>query len=131
MATYITLAIVDEVNACDCCGKQNLKSTVAMERDDGEVVYFGSVCATRHSGRDAAVIRAEAQAVFSKKVDAAKAEYKNHPARHALDALITQANRENIAPGKSYRNFLGDTVAADRQALFEINQKHGTFIQGT
>lgn len=40
------LAIVDDVNACDCCGKSNLQKTVAIENSEtGEVKYFGTTCA--------------------------------------------------------------------------------------
>lgn len=35
----------DEITVCDCCGKKNLKSTVALERADGEVVFYGRDCA--------------------------------------------------------------------------------------
>lgn len=35
----------DEITVCDCCGKKNLKATVALERADGEVVFYGSDCA--------------------------------------------------------------------------------------
>ncbi len=35
----------DEITVCDCCGKKNLKSTVALERADGDIVFYGSDCA--------------------------------------------------------------------------------------
>jgi hypothetical protein len=41
------LGIVDEVTTCDCCGKTRLARTVAMEREDGEVVHYGTTCAAR------------------------------------------------------------------------------------
>ena len=88
MTTYKTLAIVDDVHACDCCGKTDLKSTVAMERDDGEVLYFGSVCATRHSGRDSTTIKKEAREAYAAKTAAARAEFDQHPARIAYDVKI-------------------------------------------
>ena len=128
MATYKTLAIVDDVNTCDCCGKSDLKSTVAMEREDGEILHFGSVCATRHSGRDIAVIKNEAREAYAVKTAAARAEFERHPARVAYEVKIMQANRERIPPGRAFREYLGDTVAAERAARVEINAKYGVFL---
>ena len=45
MTTYTLLGTVEEINICDCCGKKNLKHTIALETEDGSVVYFGSDCA--------------------------------------------------------------------------------------
>lgn len=47
------LGITDERTECDCCGKVNLKCTVAIESTDadgngtGSIVYFGRDCASR------------------------------------------------------------------------------------
>jgi hypothetical protein len=128
MATYKTLAIVDDVNTCDCCGKTNLKLTVAMERDDGEVLHFGSVCATRHSGRDIAAIKSEAHNVYAAKTAEARAEFDRHPARIAYEVKIMQAIRAGIPAGRAFREYLGDTVAAERAARVTINAKYGVFL---
>lgn len=122
MATYTTLAIVDDVNACDCCGKQNLKSTVAMERDDGEVVYFGSVCATRHSGREAKAIRSEAKHAHESNVKNATVHY-----RHSYEAIeysikLAEASRLGIRPGKAFADHVrnaGEAADAKRKELAE------------
>lgn len=56
----------DEINACEHCGRQDLKSTVRMVavdadgNEDGES-YFGSVCASKMSGRPVAEIQREAR----------------------------------------------------------------------
>lgn len=39
------LGITDEVNTCDCCGRTNLKKTVAMEFEAGGMVHYGTDCA--------------------------------------------------------------------------------------
>lgn len=45
---YEYLGTTDEVTTCDCCGKTNLKNTVAIrDLDEGEVLYFGVTCAAR------------------------------------------------------------------------------------
>jgi hypothetical protein len=44
MTTIKILGISDEVTGCECCGKTNLKKTVALDID-GSVVYYGTDCA--------------------------------------------------------------------------------------
>lgn len=44
------LGICDNVNACDCCGKQGLQKTVAIENcETGAIGYFGTSCAMQPS----------------------------------------------------------------------------------
>lgn len=44
--TFKLLGITDENTTCDCCGKSNLKCTVALDHD-GDVVFYGRDCAGR------------------------------------------------------------------------------------
>lgn len=50
---YLVLGITDERCECECCGRKNLKCTVALDRCDsegnatGNVVYFGRDCASK------------------------------------------------------------------------------------
>lgn len=123
MATYKTLAIVDDVNACDCCGKSNLKSTVAMERDDGEVLYFGSVCATRHSGRDAKVIKSEAKAAYEEKVAAARKELRNSQEEIACNARMNEARNLGLI-SIAFRDFCRVASSAADAKRQEIAAKY-------
>ncbi len=125
MAAYKTLAIVDDVNTCDCCGKSNLKSTVAMERDDGEVVYFGSVCATRHSGRGAKEIRKEAVNALEAKQAAAKTAFERSDEYRAEVSRLAQANREKVAPGVAFREFCRAACDAATSKKREVATAHG------
>lgn len=44
----VVLGITDAITDCSCCGKANLKYTVAIEIvETGEIVFYGSVCATK------------------------------------------------------------------------------------
>lgn len=46
MARFQVIGISDEVLACDCCGKTNLKRTVVIQDNEtSEVKYFGTTCA--------------------------------------------------------------------------------------
>lgn len=44
-ATFKILGITDAITVCDCCGKSNLKCTVELEGEDGEIVNYGRDCA--------------------------------------------------------------------------------------
>lgn len=44
------VGITDEVTSCECCGKSNLKKTVALMDDNGNVTYFGQTCASKAAG---------------------------------------------------------------------------------
>lgn len=72
----------DSVNSCDCCGRDNLKATVAFETESGDVVYFGVVCAAKASGKSSVSIRAEARVADNVKAAAARAESHKKHAEH-------------------------------------------------
>lgn len=64
------LGTTDDVTTCECCGKANLKSTVAIEMQDGsDPVYFGVTCAARALKTSAKEVKAGA-----KQADDAKRE---------------------------------------------------------
>lgn len=56
------LGITDERDSCDCCGKKNLKRTVALTVDDGPVVFYGTTCASVAFGLPAKSVLSEAKA---------------------------------------------------------------------
>lgn len=66
------LGNTDEVDTCDCCGKKNLKSTVALSIDDADPVYYGVVCAARALKMSAKDVRSE-----SRKADDEKRRLEN------------------------------------------------------
>ena len=48
MLRYKFLGTTDEITACECCGKMDLKQTVGIEDlDTGEQLHFGTTCAAR------------------------------------------------------------------------------------
>ena len=74
----------DSVNSCDCCGRDNLKATVAFETESGDVVYFGVVCAAKATGTSSATIRLKAHVADEAKAAAVRAESrKKHAERMA------------------------------------------------
>lgn len=51
MAQFTAICIDDSITTCDCCGRINLKATVLMQSDLGELVHFGQTCAARNSNK--------------------------------------------------------------------------------
>jgi hypothetical protein len=47
---FKVVGIVDEVTTCECCGKSDLKKTVALMDEEGNVQYFGTICAGKKLG---------------------------------------------------------------------------------
>lgn len=41
------LGINDDVTTCECCGRSNLKATVVLETEHGDVRHYGRDCAAR------------------------------------------------------------------------------------
>lgn len=124
MATYRTLAIVNDVHTCDCCGKSNLKCTVAMESDDGDVVHFGTVCATRHSGRDLPTIKREIQTAKESARAAARKEYVQSSEHLAAQLIMMAARRLNLT-GKQFRDHCRAEQDAATAKRAEIAARHG------
>jgi len=53
------LYITDEIDTCDCCGRSELKATVAMRLSNGGILHYGRTCAARNSGKTDKQIRQE------------------------------------------------------------------------
>ncbi len=65
---YSYLGTTDEHSTCDCCGKEDLKSTVGIhDLETGEDVFFGVVCAARALKTQVAEIRRGAAAADKSK----------------------------------------------------------------
>lgn len=89
------LGTTDAVTTCDCCGKADLKCTVEIELDDGQIVHYGRVCASRNTGKATKVINSEIRAEHDRKVQLARTEYITSPAYIAERARF--AERDELA----------------------------------
>ena len=56
------LYLDDSINTCDCCGRTELKVTVAMQLDCGGILHYGRTCAARNSGKTSQQITKEVRA---------------------------------------------------------------------
>ena len=77
------LYITDEIDTCDCCGRTDLKATVAMQLNNGGILYYGRTCAARNSGKDQRQIRQEITDNRQALIDAAHSELQETPAMQA------------------------------------------------
>jgi hypothetical protein len=68
------LGTTDTITSCECCGRKNLKKTVAISIDDADPVYFGTSCAARAVKWTAADIRRAAKKADKAIADKAAAE---------------------------------------------------------
>lgn len=106
MATTIKiLGTDDSVNACDCCGKSDLKSTVIVEVN-GEILHYGSTCATRHTGLSAPEIKRAIKSHSDSIKEQAAKRYAATPEHLAETAAIMRARRANLKPGTEFGNYV-------------------------
>ena len=112
LADYKVLGVTDEETVCDCCGRTELKATVALETADGEVVHFGRVCAARAAGVSAAAVDAALRTVNQREVlDRWKTDAR---AAAAEDARWQRFLDEAAGPGERWEQLerLGGFTAA-------------------
>lgn len=116
----------DSVNTCDCCGKTNLKFTVAIELDCGEIVHYGQVCAGRNTGKTRPQINNEIKAEAQRIRAAAAVEFRATTEEVAYRAKLAErdANRA-ILPGRAAFEFvMAESIAADA-ARARVAAKYG------
>ena len=86
------LYLDDSITTCDCCGRTELKATVAMQLDCGGILHYGRTCAARNSGKTSQQVTKEIRA----ERDLAHGRTMNHLAdmRRAGAVLTRQIMRE-------------------------------------
>lgn len=68
MESITYLGTTDDITSCDCCGREDLKSTVALDLD-GATVHYGVTCAANALRLPVATVRQG-----TKRADAAAAD---------------------------------------------------------
>lgn len=92
------LGITDDVNECNCCGKTNLKCTVAFEIDGAEA-YYGTTCATYFYGKDWKTIKKEIETDKARRTNEAYVRLRSTPEYLTYDACIRELNKDAGTPG--------------------------------
>ena len=112
------IGITDSVNTCDCCGKTDLKKTVAF--DTG--VFYGVVCASRNTGKTRKVINEEIKSHESIQLDRANEEYRQTEEYKNLEDFIK--NNQDFV-GVARLEAVRPLSSAATEKRIEIAEKYG------
>jgi hypothetical protein len=113
----------DSVNSCDCCGKSGLKHTVIVEVN-GEILHYGSTCATRHTGLKSGQIKKQIENIAESIKHKAKEEFESSDEYLLHRSWLAQLNRDKVPPGKEfYAAQLPSSILADAKKQ-EIAKKY-------
>ena len=89
------LGISDEITVCDLCGKRNLKCTVALEHEDGQVVHYGRDCA------GLAVFGRKSRGNTERAEIQARARCRVDPVVHAIRNTLPHGIEAAVAAGRA------------------------------
>lgn len=90
------LYLDDSVTTCDCCGRANLKATVAMQLDCGGIVHYGRTCAAQNSNKTSQQVTKEIRA----ELNLAHGRTMNHLADLRRSGVtLTRALMREVATG--------------------------------
>lgn len=118
---YKILAINDEQDFCQCCGKTNLKRVVWMENlDTGSIAHYGTTCAAHHSKLSSKEIK---EGVAKNKRQAI-IEYYASAERKALDEAIKRANDLKLHYGPERKAVIEEYRIAAYNKKIEIGVKY-------
>ena len=98
----ILLGTTEEVTVCDCCGKSNLKKTIAFD-NCGEIVYYGVVCASNETGKTKDEIKSKIKIVENiKSIDELFASAKSH---HNKSKAVKAAEKKGVDMDYVFSNY--------------------------
>jgi hypothetical protein len=93
----VFLGTTDEVTTCDCCGRANLKKTIALLVNDFPV-YYGSACAENALGRpNYEIKRATKHADKMKNPEYARGVNARREMKAAADAIALRVEEARYA----------------------------------
>lgn len=114
----------DSVTTCDCCGRSNLKFTVIIELDSGEIAHYGQFCAGRNTGKNSRTLTSEIKAHQLARRVAAQQQYRRHPAYQAERARFAERDAlpwdDPRRLGVQAAEFVRDACRAAEAACNEI-----------
>lgn len=123
------LGTTDAVTTCECCGKSGLKLTVVMELDGGDIVHYGTTCASRNTGKTSKQINSEIRAEYDRKRAAASQEYRACAEYLAYRTRMAERDRlpwnDPRRLGRAAAEFVRSESLADDRARATIARKYG------
>ena len=111
------LYITEEIDTCDCCGRTDLKATVAMQLSDGGILHYGRTCAARNSGKTQKQIRQEVYAEEAAAKARASWAYRTSTECRDLRAFLASAAYEPKGWMSDYEVALRDRCTAKRKEI--------------
>lgn len=126
IGTMKALYLDDTITTCNCCGKVNLKATVAMQLDCGGILHYGRTCAARNSGKDQRQIKEEIAKNRQARIDAAYDELRGTPAMKAwYDKRIElYAKYKGLLSSAEWARMIAPETQAAELAKKQIAEKH-------
>jgi hypothetical protein len=133
------LGITDEITSCDCCGRTNLKCTVVIEDDLGNLLHFGRTCASMAMGwgksKEALKqIALQSKAQSSKLYADWSMKKQNSPEQAEIRAEMKALNSQNILFNHPVRReaierwrILGEK--SDKDALDSVAKENGISVE--
>ena len=122
------LYITDEINTCECCGRTNLKATVAMQLSDGGILHYGRTCAARNSGKSQKQIHQEIYLEEAARHSSADWEYRTSDECRSLRIFLLTAANEPKGWMASYEEQLRDAARnTKRRIAAKYGVKYGSF----
>jgi hypothetical protein len=122
------LYITEEINTCDCCGRTDLKATVAMKLSDGGILHYGRTCAARNSGKTSKQIKQEVFAEAAAAIGRASWEYRTSKECRDLRAFMATGAGEGKGWMSDYETALRDACTASKKAIaVKHGVKYGSF----
>ena len=122
------LYITDEIDTCDCCGRTDLKATVAMQLSDGGILHYGRTCAARNSGKTQKQIKQEVFQEAAAAIGRASWEYRTSDECRNLRAFMSTAAKEVKGWMSNHETALRETCTARKKAIAARHGvKYGSF----
>lgn len=109
MATYKILAVNDDKDFCQCCGKQGLRRVVWVDRDNTEILHLGTTCAakkmTNGKKRIDTAIYLQADKMLNEVADACWHIKDRKDFESAMKIELMKRNAQDIFNGLSHKIF--------------------------
>ena len=121
------LYLGDSVTTCDCCGRTELKATVAMQLDCGGILHYGRTCAARNSGKTQKQIKQEVFQEAAAAIGRASWEYRTSNECRDLRAFMLIAASEARGWMSDHEMALREACTAKKKV---IAAKHGVKYGG-
>jgi hypothetical protein len=121
---YRILGSTEEVTTCHCCGRENLKKTVALDDYEGNVTYYGETCAAKAMEMKVTEFKKEYTSSVKQLQQEKETFINTHPLMKAIDEEVNEINKQGI-PFKQ-RIELGLTkkwAEMKKQVNAELDQK--------